>query len=202
MKRLLPLLYLLSVSLAIPGETLADPKSADPSPAQAGSATPDPWAKKVKNGVIELEWDDLVPADFTPEKLLERFNVTTLDDSDPRAKEIYRKIQEAWNHAPVVESLNGRRIRLPGFVIPLEGDGKKVSEFILVPYFGACIHVPPPPSNQIVYVKADRLEAKVRNLFDTVWVVGRLSAEYRASDVGNASYELEAESVEPYTENQ
>ena len=55
------------------------------------------------------------------------------------------------------KSLDGATVRLPGFIIPLDArrDGV-LDEFLLVPYFGACIHVPPPPPNQLVYVRMAR----------------------------------------------
>ncbi len=52
----------------------------------------------------------------------------------------------------VNQKLDNQEVRIPGFVVPLEGDAKKITAFLLVPYFGACIHVPPPPTNQVVYV--------------------------------------------------
>lgn len=158
------------------------------------------WAERERNGVLELQWEDLVPADFSPDELFAEYDVEELDDDDPRAREILEQMQEVWRHAPVVESLHSRRVKLPGFVIPLEGDGRRVSEFLLVPYFGACIHVPPPPSNQIVYVKAGREGAAVRNMYDTVWVTGTLNTERRNNPLGDAGYTLEAERIEPYEE--
>lgn len=162
----------------------------------------DPWAKKTENGIVMLEWDDLIPPDFDPDKLIAdrmaQYGLSELDDADPRAQQLLKEVQEVWSQAPVVEALDGRRVKLPGFVVPLEGDGEKVSEFLLVPYFGACIHSPPPPSNQIIYVRAGAAGGKVRRLFDTVWVVGRLSAEYQANDIGSAGYTLDAERIDPY----
>lgn len=72
-------------------------------------------------------------------------------------------------------ALDGQVIRLPGYVLPLEITGKKVTEFLLVPWVGACIHTPPPPPNQIVHVKTDT-PFEVTSLFAPVWVTGRLSA--------------------------
>jgi hypothetical protein len=57
----------------------------------------------------------------------------------------------------IVEDLNGRIVRMPGYLLPLDVIGAKVTEFLLVPYIGACIHVPPPPPNQIVYVKVVKM---------------------------------------------
>ncbi len=147
----------------------------------------------------ELEWDALIPADFHPEKIMGQFgDIDELDDDDPRTQKIMQELEALWREAPVVESLDGKRVKLPGFVVPLEGDGKKLREFLLVPYYGACIHVPPPPANQTVYVKVPRGDAKIRHAFDTVWVTGTLSAKSFSSDLATAGYQIQAEEVAPF----
>lgn len=163
----------------------------------------DPWERRINaEGILELEWDDLIPSDFDPDKVFmeiaKRYDISELEDGDPRAEEIQAEVREVWNNAPVVESLDGRRVKLPGLVVPLEGDGEAVSEFLLVPYYGACIHVPPPPSNQIVYVRTGAQKARVHEMFEAVWVVGTLRTEHQHQSLADASYTLHAESVEPY----
>ncbi len=149
--------------------------------------------------VKELEWDDMIPADYRPDKIMGQFgDIDELDDNDPRTQKIMEELQAAFDEAPVVESLDGKRVKLPGFVVPIEGDGKKLREFLLVPYYGACIHVPPPPANQTVYVKVPKGDAKIRNAFDTVWVTGTLSAKSFTSDLATAGYQIQAEEVTPY----
>jgi hypothetical protein len=82
----------------------------------------------------------------------------------------------------VVEDLNGQTVRMPGYALPLEYDGMKVKEFLLVPWVGACIHTPPPPPNQIVYVEAmDAFQSDSR--FEPVWIEGVMR-------VGDTSKEL------------
>ncbi len=146
----------------------------------------------------EIDWDNLVPEDYRADAILDKYgDFSELDDEDPRMKEIMQELEAAFNAAPVVEKLDGKKIKIPGFVVPLEGDGKKISEFLLVPYYGACIHVPPPPANQTVYVKVPKGDAKIRNAFDTVWVYGTLSAKSFDSDLATAGYQLEAVKVTP-----
>ena len=148
---------------------------------------------------LELEWDAMIPDDYRPDKIMAKFgDINELDDNDPRAQKMLEQLEEAWKEAPVVESLDGKRVKLPGFVVPIEGDGKKLTEFLLVPYYGACIHVPPPPANQTVYVKVPKGDAKIREAFDTVWVSGILSAKSFDSDLATAGYQIEAEEVTPY----
>ena len=104
------------------------------------------------------------------------------------------------------EQLDGERIRIPGYVLPLEYDDDLVTEFLLVPYVGACIHVPPPPPNQIVHVVAKDGVETDGGLFTPVWVYGLMKTEQSESSLtlvdGSSnvptSYRLFAESVEMY----
>ena len=148
--------------------------------------------------VPELEWDDLIPADWQPEKLMADYDADNLTDDDPRADELMDKLKALWAQAPVVPALDGQRLRLPGFVVPLETDATEIAEFLLVPYFGACIHVPPPPANQTVHVLTAEGAAYQGELFDTVWVEGRMHVEQFSNDLGDAGYRLEDAVVSPY----
>ena len=98
----------------------------------------------------------------------------------------------------VNKKLDNQDVRIPGFVVPLEGDAKKITAFLLVPYFGACIHSPPPPANQIVHVKAARPVKGLRSM-DAVWVSGVLRTERRqGGELGVSGYRLDAQSVQKY----
>ncbi len=166
----------------------------------AGSKTDSNKSKK-QNDVLELKWEDLIPSDFHPEKLLDIEKLATMDDDDPRAKKIMRVYQYAMKRAPTVRALNGSMVKIPGFVVPLEMDGTKATEFLLVPYFGACIHVPPPPANQVVHVKAiGKGSVAKRSWYDTVWVIGRLTIERLDNKLGSSGYAIAAEKIEPYRE--
>lgn len=145
----------------------------------------------------EITWDDLMPKNWDPMAPLKGLKLDNLRDGDPRAIEALEKIREAWNNAPVEPSLNNARIRIPGFVIPLEKVGNKVSEFLLVPYFGACIHTPPPPSNQVIHVTATKPVTGMRTM-DTMWISGVMQASKVDTEMGQAGYQLKAEVVEPY----
>lgn len=152
------------------------------------------------DAVVELDWDSLIPADWSPETMMSEYNVDELSDDDPRAQELMDKLEALWNEAPVVPELDGKRVKLPGFVVPLEMDAKAIGEFLLVPYYGACIHVPPPPANQTVYVMTAKGKEYRGQLFDTVWVTGTLKVERLSSDMGEAGYRIEGAKVEPYEE--
>jgi len=103
----------------------------------------------------------------------------------------------AMQSAPTVPDFNGQMIKIPGYVVPVESEGTNVTEFFLVPYFGACIHVPPPPSNQIIYVHFEP-GTHVENLYDAVWISGRLEAETVVNDLATSGYRMEAFQIEPY----
>lgn len=148
--------------------------------------------------VEEIEWDSLIPPDWRPEKLLNDFDVDDISDDDPRAKELMEKLKALWAEAPVVEEMNDRKVKIPGFVVPVEMGEKNIREFLLVPYYGACIHVPPPPANQTIYAETPSGTPFKGDLFDAVWVTGTLKVESTSSELAEAGYKLENVKVEPY----
>lgn len=146
----------------------------------------------------EISWEDLVPADWDPSASFKDLeDLMDLPDTDPRVQTLYDRMRQVWDQAPVVETLDQHTVRLPGFVVPLEEDTQGVSEFLLVPYFGACIHTPPPPANQITHVKSPRPVADLQTM-DTVWIEGQLKIERSHSDMGISGYTLIADQVRPY----
>lgn len=92
---------------------------------------------------------------------------------------------------------NGNQVKIPGFMVPLEDNQKEVSEFLLVPTPQACIHVPAPPPNQMVYVKM-KPGKKAEVPYGPIWVHGQLNLVTKKSMYGDASFELEGELVENY----
>jgi hypothetical protein len=147
----------------------------------------------------EVEWTELVPSSWRPEKLFEELNLDELADNDPRAIKALQAIEAEWRNAPTNPDLKGRRIKIPGFVAPLDWDAAdRLKEFLLVPYFGACIHVPPPPANQIIYIAMNKELAGIRSM-DTVWVYGVLDVEKHDSGaMGAAGYSMRPDKVELY----
>ena len=107
----------------------------------------------------------------------------------------------------VREDLDGRKVRIPGYVLPLDFNGQSVHEFLLVPYVGACIHTPPPPMNQIVYVKASA-GFENKGMYEPVWVEGTMSTRSGKHDLSlvdgssavEAGYSLDALTISPYTD--
>jgi hypothetical protein len=95
----------------------------------------------------------------------------------------------------VVNELDGQNVSIGGYVVPLDFDATTIKEFLLVPFVGACIHVPPPPANQIIYVKAEK-GIEITGPFDPVTVTGKINTTVAFTGLADAGYTLTAESVE------
>lgn len=158
----------------------------------------------------QIGWDDLVPPNWNPEKVFEdmsdeEFNALPEDTFQAMLKEV----QAELDNAPVVDELNDRQVKIPGFIVPLEIDNTSVSEFLLVPYFGACTHTPPPPANQIIFSKIDT-RYTIDDLYQPVWISGRLKTTRvtsKLNEIGvpepadiKSAYTMQVESIEPYEE--
>jgi hypothetical protein len=96
--------------------------------------------------------------------------------------------------------LDGQLVRLAGFVTPLAFEGSRIAQFLLVPYVGACIHVPPPPANQIVLVTNPGGYRPDGSLLYPVWVTGTLRAGAQSTDLADAGYQIDGAHVERYQE--
>lgn len=197
-----PGVYLSSQSEADGQQALAMPLNTpiDELPVRVDSDTPESVQTRqpdmsAKSAVRELEWDDLMPVDYRIEEILVKMNTGEIADDDPRVDEVMAKIKELYSKAPVVEALDNQQIRLPGFVVPLELDQEVTRDFLLVPYYGACIHVPPPPANQTVFVTGKESQFK---LFDAVWVSGTMRVERSDNELGASGYSIIANDIAPY----
>lgn len=100
----------------------------------------------------------------------------------------------------VVSEIDGKKIRVPGFIVPIEFDaGNLVTEFFLVPSFGACFHNPPPPPNQTIFVTSST-PIEYDSIYDPVWVMGVIKTEQNGNDIATAAYSMDLHSVEAYEE--
>ena len=159
-----------------------------------------PILVRAEEEVPELSWDDMIPPDWDPMKSFEDLrDLDALSDWDPRVKKLYERMRKVWDEAPTVPALAGRIVRLPGYLVPLEAGKSGIREFLLVPYFGACIHTPPPPANQIVHVRSPAPIKDLRTM-DAIWVTGKLGLERASSEMGASGYTLAASRVVKYTE--
>lgn len=160
----------------------------------------------------ELKWVELMPPMKAEPKKPKTFFSGAIPQSDDSAAPpppppgdeanwMSRKRYQPGQNLPprVVTELNGKRVKIGGYVVPLDFESTTVKEFLLVPFVGACIHVPPPPANQIVYVKSkDGFE--IHDTFDPVTVVGTIKTETAFTGIADAGYSIDAERVERRTE--
>jgi uncharacterized protein len=119
---------------------------------------------------VELDWDALAGLDYRTGK----------------ASELLRRV-------------DGKRVKVPGYIVPLEDDASRITEFLLVPYFGACVHYPPPPPNQIVHVKLPPGKPTSLEFWLPVWIEGTLRIESYESPYGTVGFRIAGEQVTPYT---
>jgi hypothetical protein len=109
-----------------------------------------------------------------------------------------RKLDYETGERPAdLAAIDGKPIKVPGFVVPLDDDDTGLSEFLLVPSPQACIHVPPPPPNQMIMVRMKGGTAPKRS-WGPVWIMGTLHIASTDSQYGKISYMLHGDSAEPY----
>lgn len=152
-----------------------------------------------------LEWDEMMPEGYL-ESLLDSDNSSfsatdsfSFDDSTEQAQRAYDELRAKLATSPIVPELNNQLVKIAGFIVPLSFDfeTETFDSFLLVPYFGACIHTPPPPSNQIVHVSLSKaLDQDYLNF--AVWVSGVLTTESKDSEPAFAAYSMTEGTVEEY----
>lgn len=98
-----------------------------------------------------------------------------------------------------LKKLDGKTVRVPGFVVPLDDAAEEGAEFLLVPYYGACVHTPPPPPNQMAFVQMAGKRSVRLGLFDAIWMEGTLRVRNVDSPYGQVGFEIEGLSMKPYT---
>jgi hypothetical protein len=98
-----------------------------------------------------------------------------------------------------LKKLDGRHVRVPGFIVPLDDADQEGAEFLLVPYYGACVHTPPPPPNQMAFVQMVGNKSVKLGLFDAVWLEGTLRITNYDSPYGQVGFKIEGINMKPYT---
>lgn len=158
-------------------------------------------------GYTEIEWENLELPGQGLADIVKKYQpqIDAIPEGDPAEDAVLEKMQSELNAAPVNPAMNGKKVKIPGFISPLEVDDAKgvVKEFLLVPYFGACIHVPPPPLNQTLLVKP--VEGKsigMERMYEPVWVYGTLAAEQIHTDLAEAGYQMRDARVEIYQDEE
>lgn len=189
--------YVLGESLPKQPRHQPEPDSTTPTPAPAAEEAGDTSAAPAYR---YLDWEELIPRDWEPLKDFQILDFSSMADNDPRAIAALKKLQSAWKNAPLNPAIQDEAIEISGFIIPLDSsDSATIEELLLVPYFGACIHVPPPPSNQIIHVILDK-PLKGFQMMDPVTVQGQLLPARTDTPYGSAGYQLLAHQIKAYEE--
>jgi hypothetical protein len=178
------------------GESDAE-KAAQSSSVAAAAAEALKEEQEIKaRGVTEIGWEDLMPEgeEERLQKMYAAQMATLYSIQEGSAADTATQIG-SFN---TVDTYDGKKIRLPGYTVPFSYDAKaEISEFLLVPYFGACIHAPPPPPNQTIFVRTDK-PILLKDLPQAVWIEGTLHAEKQESDLADAAYIIDLTRVEKY----
>ena len=166
--------------------------------------------QSIETEFTTVEWTELMPAAdlealLNPPDYIMEVAEGSEDDliagllkSNQPVKEEDR-YQQALTSTAIRPELNGANIRIPGYIVPLDfTENQSVTDFFLVPYFGACIHVPPPPPNQIILIKSDE-GVEINDLFAPYWVSGELLTELQENDLALSAYSMNLQQLELYT---
>lgn len=137
----------------------------------------------------EIEWIDLLPRGVPYPEIVAEGEMDEINDT---WIPVYDEHARLFNM-----DLEGAFIRMPGYVVPLDIDARGVKTFLLVPYVGACIHVPPPPANQLVYVETVEPWPHA-DLWAAVWVTGTMRTQLQSTNLGEIGYALDAVEMEHY----
>jgi len=161
----------------------------------------------ITRNYVTLEWTDLLPPEdlealLNPPEWLDEIEdgapEDTVDSDVFSRDEAGARFQAALHSTNVMAEFDQQAVRVPGFVVPLDFDEQqRVTEFFLVPYFGACIHLPPPPPNQMIHVRYPK-GLPLERLDDAVWVEGELTTAIKDHDIGTAAYALDGDNVRGY----
>ncbi|MEL6686460.1 MAG: DUF3299 domain-containing protein [Pseudomonadota bacterium] len=175
-------------------------------------------ADLAERGVTLLSWEDLMPEgeealltslyeefyrEFEERMMQQQSTLMSAADSEAIDLSMITEgsdldTMEQIGTFNVVEDLNGKSVRIPGYIVPLDFSADaEHKEFLLVPYFGACLHTPPPPPNQIIFVTSNP-PAKIPDIYDPVWLEGSLTTGRFNTEMGDSAYELSLSNLELY----
>ncbi|GJM13088.1 MAG: hypothetical protein DHS20C12_14910 [Pseudohongiella sp.] len=160
-----------------------------------------PVAAQDLGDVLELEWVDLL----NQTDLEAMLNPPDISHEGYGWEDQLQESGEGEAYLNALESVDvnpeiiDKRVMIPGFIVPTAYDAdRRVTEFFLVPFFGACIHLPPPPPNQIIYVSYER-GVPLQNFYDAYVVHGLLTSDIVRNDTATSAYRIQADGVSPYS---
>lgn len=141
------------------------------------------------NAARQITWDDLIPPGVPYSEII---GPGEMDEQNDTWLPLFDE-----NAAKLNDALDGAYIRIPGYMLPWDMTAAGITSFILVPYVGACIHVPPPPANQLVFVTSKK-PWRSNELWQPVWVTGTMQHELQSTEVAEIGYMLTADQMEVY----
>ncbi len=141
------------------------------------------------NAAREITWDDLIPPGLPYSEIIGEGEMDEQNDN-------WRPIFDS-NATKLNPLLDDAYIRMPGYIIPIDISTDGVTSFVLVPYVGACLHTPPPPPNQLVFVTA-KTPWPSDDLWEAVWVTGQMQHQLQSTEVAETGYALTADKMETY----
>ncbi|MEL6662147.1 MAG: DUF3299 domain-containing protein [Pseudomonadota bacterium] len=150
-------------------------------------------------GIRELGWEELLP-EGEEERLAQLYQeqMAMLYGGSPIAEGSAADVAVQIGTFNTVPELNGRKVRIPGYTVPFDFSADaQISEFLLVPYFGACLHAPPPPPNQTLFIMTDD-PIQIKDLAQAVWIEGTLYTQTQESELADAAYTIEMSNIEVY----
>jgi len=157
-----------------------------------------------------IEWTDLLSKEdllalMDPPEELNNFEDGSIEDQI--SNQLFNALtlagdnryQQALISTKVRSEYDQQKVRIAGFVVPITADGLSVTEFFLVPYYGACIHVPPPPPNQLIFSQFPE-SIKIDDMYYPYWVEGTLSTTLTENNLATSAYSLKVDNITKYTE--
>ncbi|MEO1305003.1 MAG: DUF3299 domain-containing protein [Pseudomonadota bacterium] len=163
------------------------------------AAIEDRIAGLAARGIREISWEELLP-EGEEERLAQLYQqqMAILYAGGPIAEGSPADQMIQIGTFNTVTELDEQKVRIPGYTVPFEfGANAEIREFLLVPYYGACLHAPPPPPNQTVFAITET-PIKLRNLAQAVWIEGTLHTEIQESELADAAYTIRVDRVETY----
>jgi len=162
------------------------------------------------NQYKKIQWVELMPQEdmnalYNPPE--ELFNIPEGGANDNISSQVMNTLlqasdddyQRALTSTKVMESFNNKKIKIPGFVVPVTIEGDKTTEFFIVPYFGACIHYPPPPPNQTIFAKY-KAGFNLEDIEEPFEFSGLMTTLINENELAKAAYYLEIETADLYTD--
>lgn len=150
-------------------------------------------------GIREIGWEELMP-EGEEERLAQLYQqqMSMLYSGAPIMEGSSADMMVQIGTFNTVAELNGTKVRIPGYTVPFDFSANaEIREFLLVPYYGACLHAPPPPPNQTIFAMKDD-PIKLRDLAQAVWIEGTIFTQTQESELADAAYTIKVDQVEIY----